>query len=113
MYTARPSDGSLPPRVAQASAPARRRVSCPSSDLVHRVQRESIQPTRSCPRAPVPPLEEVAADAPHELHVALHDRDALGVEGAEVRVFEEMHEVAVGRQLVRGGSCGAAGANGM
>ena len=43
-------------------------------------------------------LHEVAAEAADELHVALHYRDALGVQGAQVRVLEQVDEVPAGGQ---------------
>merc|ERR1711935_369383 len=41
----------------------------------------------------------VAADALGELDVLDHDGDALGVDGAEVRVLKETNEVRLGRFL--------------
>lgn len=37
-----------------------------------------------------------SADASCELNVLLHNGDALGVDGAEVGVFEQTHEVGFG-----------------
>ena len=39
----------------------------------------------------------LAPDAPREPHVLGHDGDALGMDGAEVRVFEEPHQVGLRR----------------
>ena len=41
------------------------------------------------------------ADAARELDVLGHDRDALGVDGAQVRVLEQADEVRLGRLLQR------------
>ncbi|CAH0367032.1 unnamed protein product, partial [Pelagomonas calceolata] len=46
-------------------------------------------------------LRALAADAARELDVLGHDRDALGVDRAEVRVLEEAHEVGLGGLLER------------
>jgi hypothetical protein len=43
----------------------------------------------------------LAADAPRELNVLRHDRDALGVDRAQVRVLEQPDEVRLGRLLQR------------
>ena len=47
---------------------------------------------------------EIASDATDELHVALHDGDSLRMQGAQVRVLEQVDEVAVRRSL-RSGYC--------
>ena len=39
------------------------------------------------------------ADAARELHVLGHDSDALGVDGAQICVFEQTNEVRLGRLL--------------
>jgi hypothetical protein len=41
----------------------------------------------------------LASDSARQLHVAGHDGDALGVQGAQVGVFEEADEVGLGRLL--------------
>ena len=41
-------------------------------------------------------LRALTADAAGELHVLRHDRDTLGVDGAQVGVFEEANEVGFG-----------------
>ena len=46
-------------------------------------------------------LGALAADAARELDVLGHDRDALGVDRAQVRVLEEAHEVGLGGLLER------------
>jgi hypothetical protein len=46
-------------------------------------------------------LRAFAADAARELDVLGHDRDALGVDGAEVRVLEEADEVGLSGLLER------------
>jgi|UniRef100_A0A804NS01 hypothetical protein len=48
----------------------------------------------------------LAPDAARELDVLGHDGDALGVDGAEVGVLEEPHEVGLGGLLQRGDSGG-------
>ncbi len=47
-------------------------------------------------------LGALTAEAAGELEVAGHQRDALGVERAEVRVGEEAGDVRLGRLLERG-----------
>jgi len=67
-------------------------------------------PRSPCPSLLKPPppsscdddLHEVAADAPDELHVALHDGDALGVQRAQVRVLEQVDEVPAGERASEG-----------
>ena len=44
-------------------------------------------------------LRALAADAAGELHILAHDGDALGVDCAEVGVFEEADEVGLGSFL--------------
>ena len=46
-------------------------------------------------------LGALAADAAGELDVLGHDGDALGVDGAQVGVLEEAHEVRLGGLLER------------
>ena len=43
----------------------------------------------------------LATDAAGQLHVARHDGDALGVDGAQVGVLEQAHQVRLGRLLER------------
>ena len=40
-------------------------------------------------------LGALAADAPGKVHVLGHDGDALGVDGAEVGVLEQAHQVGL------------------
>ena len=47
-------------------------------------------------------LSTLATNAARQLHVLGHDRDALGVDGAEVRVLKEADEVRLARLLQRG-----------
>eukprot|EP01093_Parvamoeba_rugata_P015393 TRINITY_DN53_c1_g1_i1.p2 TRINITY_DN53_c1_g1~~TRINITY_DN53_c1_g1_i1.p2 ORF type:complete len:158 (+),score=0.17 TRINITY_DN53_c1_g1_i1:65-538(+) len=51
-------------------------------------------------------LGALSADAAGQLDVAGHDGDALGVDGAQVGVLEESHEVGLGG-LLEGGDGGA------
>ena len=44
-------------------------------------------------------LVAIATDAAGKVEVARHDGDALGVDGAEVGVFEEADEVGLGSFL--------------
>ena len=44
-------------------------------------------------------LRALAADAARQLHVLGHDGHALGVDGAQVGVLEEAHQVGLGRLL--------------
>ena len=44
-------------------------------------------------------LRALAADAARQLHVLGHDGHALGVDGAQVGVLEEAHQVRLGRLL--------------
>lgn len=44
---------------------------------------------------PVTTLGAFSADAPGQLNVLGHDGDALGVDGAEVGVFEETHQISL------------------
>jgi hypothetical protein len=46
-------------------------------------------------------LRALTADAAGELHVLRHDRDTLGVDGAQVGVFEQANQVRFGRFLQR------------
>lgn len=46
-------------------------------------------------------LVALAADALGQQHVPGHDRHALGVDGNQVGVLEETHEVALGGLLER------------
>ena len=46
-------------------------------------------------------LSALTADAAGELHVLRHDRDTLGVDRAQVGVFEQANEVRFGRFLER------------
>jgi hypothetical protein len=46
-------------------------------------------------------LRALATDAAGELHVLRHDRDTLGVDRAQVGVFEEANKVRFGRFLER------------
>ena len=48
-----------------------------------------------------PGLRALTTDAAGELDVLGHDRHALGVDGAQVGVFEEPHEVRLGGFLQR------------
>ena len=52
-------------------------------------------------RASAQRLRALAADAARELDVLGHDGDTLGVDGAQVGVFEEADEVRLGRFLKR------------
>lgn len=40
-------------------------------------------------------LSAFSSDAPGQLDVLRHDSDALGVNGAQVRVFEQAHQVSL------------------
>ena len=44
-------------------------------------------------------LSPLAADAAHELHVLREDGNALGMNRAEVSVFEQTGEISLGRGL--------------
>ena len=44
-------------------------------------------------------LVSLSAEAARQLDVPGHDGDALGVDGAQVGVLEEMHQVGLGRLL--------------
>jgi len=44
-------------------------------------------------------LGPLAADAAHELHVLREDGDPLGVDGAEVSIFEQTGEISLGGSL--------------
>ena len=46
-------------------------------------------------------LSALATNATRQLHVLGHDRDALGVNGAQVRVLKEADQVRLGRLLER------------
>ena len=57
----------------------------------------SSAPPLSTPKLPVP-----APDSPRELHVLGHDGDSLGVDGAQVGILEETHDVTLGSLAQRG-----------
>jgi hypothetical protein len=80
-----------------ASHPAARQatqVAFPHLPLIRldHVQRGSLYPTGPAPDASYPP---------GQLDVLLHDGDALGVDGAEVRVLKQVHQEGLGRLLQR------------
>ena len=52
-------------------------------------------------RSHATPSGVLAADAPGQVHVLRHDGLPLGVDGAEVGIFEEPDEVRLGRLLQR------------
>lgn len=50
---------------------------------------------------PLPNVAPMPTDATRELYVPLHDGDALGVDGTQVRILEEVHEEGFGGLLQR------------
>ena len=65
------------------------------------IQRAPTPTSLFCANVRCQGLRALAADAAGELDVLGHDRHALGVDGAQVGVFEEPHEVRLGGFLQR------------